>query len=149
LGKTYAARAVCLLHGETDDFNLNSSYQANLVTLQSDYQNDIQAITGQSGTIPLLIDQISAWNWASYGNKTTAVGPYYQLGAAEAQPSKIYLVGPRYFLTHTNGHHLTAVSQRKWGEYFAKVYEKVVITLAATNYLPQKTEYYHPAYATK
>lgn len=50
---------VALIHGEGDSTNPN--YASDLVTLQADLQADIQAITGQQGTVPFVCSQASTF----------------------------------------------------------------------------------------
>ena len=51
MGYKFVVLAVLCKHGESDA--ANASYEADLVEWQSDVETDIQAITGQAGSIPL------------------------------------------------------------------------------------------------
>lgn len=50
---------IALVHGEGDSTNL--SYAADLVQLQADMQADVQAVTGQAGTVPMACSQASTF----------------------------------------------------------------------------------------
>src|ERR1051325_11542421 len=77
--------AILVVHGEGDGDT--ATYGGNLTEWQSDYQSDIQAITGQATAIPFLYSQMA--------NSSTFLGmlPNYQ-----ASPSTMILVGPKNFL---------------------------------------------------
>jgi len=126
-GKSYKVIGVTTIHGESDHVNGTSQaqYEADLVEWQNDYETDVKAITGQTGTIPLFTDQMEAWT--GYGS-TTSVIPYAQLAASENNPEKIILVGPKYFFIYaTSGGHLINTSYRWLGEYYGKIINKVVV----------------------
>ena len=119
---------VTTIHGETDNYNdvSGSDYQGYLEEWQSDYETDIKAITGQTGTIPLFLGQMSSY-MCSYANDATSEIPIYQLKAAEDNPGDIVLVTPKYFFNYSDRHHLTSASSRWLGEYYGKVIGKVAI----------------------
>ncbi|MEI6835541.1 MAG: fibronectin type III domain-containing protein [Candidatus Falkowbacteria bacterium] len=123
LGKTSQVMGITTVHGETDNVSGNSPYyEGYLAEWQRDYEADIKAINGQSGTIPMFTDQMDSWT--TYGYATSSI-PEAQLAASEDYPGKIVLVGPKYFLTYATGPHLTDTSYRMLGEYYAKVMKKV------------------------
>jgi hypothetical protein len=127
LGLEHVARALFVVHGEADLSLGTTDYEADLEAWQADYQSDIQAITGQTAPIPMFVSQLSGiWgNTGTDGN--AALIPQAQLQASFDEPSKIYLVGPKYMFSFAHGPHLTNVSYRQMGEYFAKAYRSVVI----------------------
>lgn len=84
-GKTFGYGGVFLTHGESD--NGNAAYGAGLATLQSNYQTDLQAITGQTQPIPLFAVQQSTFG----GTNSSALA---LLAASLAHPTSIYLIGP-------------------------------------------------------
>lgn len=142
LHRPYKVIATTVIHGETDNHNyyqhgaiaplsraydsVLADYEAHLSEWQVNFQTDIKTITGQTGTVPLFIDQLSSF-FSSFGNTATSAVPMAQLAAAEHQPDKIYLVTPKYFFNYSDQHHLTAESYRWLGEYYGKVIKHVTI----------------------
>lgn len=126
-GKTLVVPIVTTIHGETDEINgmTPGEYEQALVEWQSDYENDIKAITGQKQDIPLFIDQMSSWTSFGFTTPRVAIGQY---NAAKNNPDKIVMVTPRYIFDSADAtSHMTNYSQRRLGEYYAKVYKKVII----------------------
>ncbi len=128
LGRTSRVIGVTTIHGETDNYNgvSGATYQGYLEEWQHDYETDVKAITGQNGSIPLFLCQMSSF-MSSYANDATSEIPIYQLKAAEDNPGEIILVAPKYFFNYSDRHHLTGASSRWLGEYYGKVIKKVVI----------------------
>src|SRR5258708_871587 len=126
LGKLYKVTAVTTIHGESDILagTTQAQYEADLVEWQNDYETDVRAITGQADAIPMFTDQVSSWSGLGF---TTSVIPYAQLAASEDYPGKVILVGPKYFFDYVHIAHLNNLSYRWLGEYYGKVYKKVVI----------------------
>ena len=124
-GEAYAVRAVMIVHGESDHVANNLDYDLSLLEWQSDYQADIQAITGQTRPIPLITDQMSSFT--AYGAATSVI-PQLQLEASRAAPDRIVLMGPKYVLPYVpDGVHLTGEAERWLGEMHAKVFERVLV----------------------
>lgn len=124
-GEAYAVRAVMIVHGESDHLGNNANYDLDLLEWQSDYQADIQAMTGQTLPVPLITDQMSSFS--AYGSATSAI-PQLQLEAARNAPDRIVLMGPKYVLGYVpDGVHLTGEGERWLGEMYAKVFERVLI----------------------
>jgi hypothetical protein len=78
--------------------------------------------------------QASSWSAAFFSGGYDAVPAPFDLQAqAEANPTRIILVGPRYFLPYGEsgvqfpGIHLTNEGYRRLGEYYGKVYKQVVV----------------------
>lgn len=107
--------ATLCVHGEADSSNFN--YNNNLLEWQSDYESDIRAITGQTGVIPMLISQF----------QSDYIGKGQMLDAAISQPSRIFLVGPKYFLAHSDSLHLESAAYITLGEHYAKAYWQTVV----------------------
>ncbi len=142
LHRAYKVIALTVIHGETDNHNyyqhgaiapqsraydsVLADYEQHLTDWQANFQTDIKPITGQTGAIPLFIDQLSSF-FSLFGNTATSAVPMAQLAAAENNPNKIYLVTPKYFLNYSDQHHLTAESYRWLGEYYGKVIKRVTI----------------------
>jgi hypothetical protein len=126
LDKTHGVTAVCVVHGETDAENWNGAfsgpndhYESDMVEFQADYQADVQAITGQTGTLPMFLSQLSTY--------PSSPIPLAQLAAHVNNPGKIFLVGPKYHLPYADGLHLTNHGSRQLGEEFARAYYHTVV----------------------
>lgn len=136
LGKTYAVRAVATIHGESDHYynqfplpgtdgtpNKIKNYSDGLLEWQADLEKDIKAVTGQAQPIPLFVSGLSGWN-----NVVYSPIPVHQLDAHVRAPGKVVLIGPTYMLPVKNDClHFDAHGSRRLGEYFAKVYARVVL----------------------
>lgn len=118
----YMFRAVFSVHGESDV--VNPTYDLSIRQWQADFQADIQARTGQAGTIPMFHSQNSSW---SLGWNRAGFSPYLMLQEHQANPGTTVLVCPKYFLPYSDGLHLTAAGYRWLGEYYAKAYHQLVL----------------------
>ena len=121
----YRFRALLSVHGEGD--NINQQYDANIREWRSDYQADVQRLTGQTHDVPMFHTQISAWG--NLGNATRTVSPFKMLAEHERDPLNTILVGPKYFLPYQpqDGLHLTGAGYAWLGEYYAKAYYQQVM----------------------
>lgn len=125
MGLSYGVRAVTNVHGESDHLDRTTNYAALLAIWQADYESEVFAITGQRGTLPMIHSQFSSWT--RWGDATSDV-VIAQLAASVADPDRLPLVGPKYFLPYVDdGIHLTNEGYRWMGEYYAKVYRQIVI----------------------
>lgn len=124
--RPYQVAAVTTVHGESDELAgaTAAQYEGYLVEWQKDYQTDAQAKTGQTAAVPLFTDQMASWTAYSHAIPHTALG---QLSAAKNNPTKIYLVAPKYILDYSDTVHLTNYSYRRLGEYYGKVMKQVLI----------------------
>jgi len=125
--KTNIVRALTVVHGESDEYFGTSvnQYEDYLLEWQNDYEMDVKNITGQEESIPLFLNQISSHH--SYGHSTPTIA-ISQLNATKNNPDKIILVTPSYIFDSSDWmSHMRNYSYRRLGEYFAKVYKKVVI----------------------
>jgi hypothetical protein len=139
-GKSYVVRAVCAVHGESDHYSYTTTssefpnvssdgtgiihdYKEALFEWQRDYENDVRALTGQKQRVPLLISQLYGWNDVPYSKLAQL-----QLDAHIESLGKVVMIGPGYFLPGvTDCKHYTNEGYRRLGEYFGKVYAKVVL----------------------
>ncbi len=113
--------AVVVTHGEADAVPAGTptAYADSLTAWQADYDREIRAITGQTATVRLVIDQVSSF-------QPTSAIPTAQLAAARSNPD-VVLMGPKYFLGYTPDRiHLTNRSSTVLGEYHAKVLRRLV-----------------------
>jgi len=122
-GIPYVLGAFYVIHGESDYQSPAATYKSYLEEWQNDLQNDSKSITGQTGIIPMFLCQLSS-SGSTYNNPTVPIG---QLAAAEANPTKIYLVTPKYMLDYADAVHIPNYSQRRLGEYYGKVMKKVLV----------------------
>jgi len=139
-GKSYVVRAVAAVHGESDhyayvgnrsEFPLTGTdgtpgkikdYKDALVEWQQDYEASVKAITGQAQPVPLFISAVSGFT-----TTRTSQVLQMQLDAHIAAPGKVVYVTPAYPLTvRSDCLHFDQHGYRKLGEYFAKVYARVV-----------------------
>ncbi len=126
-GGAYRVAAVTTVHGESDHLAGNGPvYERYLREWQADYQADARRLTGQTNAVPLFFCQMSSHT--KY-NAATSLIPGAQLSAAENSPV-LFLVCPKYFLTYSDGVHLTAASYRHLGEYYGKVLKQVLVDKA-------------------
>jgi hypothetical protein len=124
MGETYHVAAITLVHGESDHLSRQGQHYARNVTQwQADYDADIKAITGQVGDIPMFLCQMSSH---TIYKTATSVVPQAQLSVCESSPLH-HLVCPKYFLTYSDGVHLTGKSYQHLGEYYAKAIKHVLI----------------------
>jgi hypothetical protein len=124
MGHTYQVAAVTTVHGESDHVANNGPYYAGyLKEWQADYQADARALTGQTNSVPMFFCQMSSHT--KY-NSTTSLIPGAQLWASEISRD-LTLVCPKYFLTYSDGVHLTAQSYRHLGEYYGKALKRVLV----------------------
>jgi hypothetical protein len=127
LGKSYVVRAIASVHGESDHAEKNPRYAADLIAWQADYEQDIQARTGQVEPVPMFHTQMSSWTRMMKGTETSVI-PAAQLAAHLLRPGKIILVGPKYHLPYAkDGVHLTSEGYRHMGEDYAKAYRRVIL----------------------
>jgi len=139
-GKTHAVRAVTAIHGEHDHYAESGGYDYfpmrtsdgsgtladyghALEEWQRDYEAGVQAITGQTVPIPLLLNQYSHWNDVPH----TKIA-FQQLDAHVRSKGKVVVVGPTYMLPYSNDClHFLNHGERWLGEYFAKAYTRIVV----------------------
>lgn len=140
-GKSYVVRAVTSIHGESDDyayatgtqeFPLDGTdgspgsirdYADGLIEWQRDYESAVEAKTGQTLPVPLLVSQHSGWN-----DVATSAVAMYQYDAHVRSKGKVVLVTPGYPLEYNDDcRHYTNHGERQLGEYFAKAYARIVL----------------------
>lgn len=120
---SFATPGVLIVHGEGD--SVSNTYQSDVEQWQSDYQSDLNVVTGSNNVVPLFHSQPSTWTQSP--SVSTAKSPIALLKAHEANPMKTVLVGPKYFLPYADGLHLSNSGYRWLGEYYAKAWYKRVV----------------------
>jgi hypothetical protein len=110
-----------LTHGERDAEL--ASYEDDIARLQSDYEQDLQAITGQTRPVPLIVSQQHADPIT--GRSTSTVAAWK---AGVDHPGKIYCAGPKYQYGYGSDHiHLLAGQYDRMGVKYAEVFYEVVM----------------------
>ena len=122
-GKSYGVGAVVITHGEADAGN--NDYESELFQMQSDYTTDLQAITGQTESVPLLVSQQqSVPQQAGSGSASTLA----QWKAGVDHPGEIVCTGPKYqYQYFSDGVHLVADSYDQLGEKYGQVFFESVV----------------------
>jgi hypothetical protein len=125
-GKTFGIGAIVLTHGETDAGNTN--YEAAMVQLWSDYNQDLRAITGQAQSIPMITSQQHAFGFTA--NQTTFVAPStiaeWRVGVDN--PNNIICAGPKYQYPYASDNvHLVTRGYELLGEKYAEIYFQRVV----------------------
>lgn len=145
-GRSHVVRAVTFIHGEDDHYNYGdlypvarragggtlADYADALGELQTDYETDVRAVTGQAEGVPLFVSQMQGWTNTNvlpsnpnYIPPASSPIPVQQYRAHKTNPM-VVLVMPGYSLLFNDCLHFNGFGQRKLGEYFAKAYAKWV-----------------------
>lgn len=129
-GAQWHMAGVSFIHGETDGVaNLpRATYKADLEELQSDLTTDINAIRGGVAQVPLLICQMSSE--ASVVTNVLKQVTLGQLDAAESNPTKIFLVCPKYPFGYAapGDPHLINAEYQHLGSYHGKALQSILAT---------------------
>lgn len=123
-GKSYGVGAIIITHGENDAGN--TAYEDDLHQLWSDYNSDLQAITGQTIAIPMLVSQQHS---SPTGAGATSASTLAQWMVGVDYPGDIICSGPKYQYPYaSDATHLTAQGYDLLGEKYGEVYfQKVVM----------------------
>lgn len=114
-GLPYSVPCISWNQGQHDGGMAEGVYYGHLVQLQADYEADIQAITGQTGRIPMIITQMSNWTAPVY-NRSFSWIPHDQYKVSIDFPDRFSVSGPQYWLPSNNdGIHLPAESYARDG----------------------------------
>ena len=122
--KTYGIGAIVITHGESDAGN--GAYESGLVQLWSDYNKDLSAITGQTTSIPMFVNQQHS---VPMGKGATSASTLAEWSVGVDHPGDIVCSGPKYQYPYfTDNVHLTATGYELLGEKTGEVYfQKVVM----------------------
>lgn len=137
LAGSYAVHALAWLQGENDAISVTTraAYLADLTALRTDFQTDVQAITGQTSPVYLLTYQ------CSFSAAARADVALAQLDLAQSD-DYVFLATPTYHLPHAADNvHLTAVGYKWIGAYFGRAYKTI-----ADGFMPQ---WLNPVSATR
>jgi len=128
LGLAHRVPYIDMIQGEADRTAAPGAYTTALLQLQSDFDADVRAITGQAGIIPMLLDQIS--NWTSYNIATSNV-PLEQLEMARQYPQRAVCAGPKYWIqTGPDGTHQPSIGSRQNGAMHARAAAAILAGIA-------------------
>lgn len=117
-GLAYEVPFVFWDQGEGNVNDAAGVYKAHLEELQAALTVDINAITGGSGEVPLVLMQTS--NWTVGGGTTSNIGQD-QLQAMTDNPGKIYCLGPKYqWETKSDGVHILYTGSNHYGAYLGR-----------------------------
>jgi hypothetical protein len=123
-GKTYGVGAILLNHGESDPGS--NTYENDMVTLWTNYNQDLPPLTGQTFAIPMLLSQQHS---EPMDAGSTAVGTLAQWKIGLDHPGQIICTGPKYQYSYVNDYiHLINKDYERLGEKDAQVfYQRVVL----------------------
>lgn len=113
-GLGYRCQYISNIQGEGNTGNTSAQRVADLITMQTQYTEDINRITGQNGEVVLVQCQTS--NPTMYGFTTMPGMALGQLQVALDNPTKHICPGPKYWCTYSDGTHLMAEYSAKVGE---------------------------------
>jgi len=124
LGKSYVVKAVFQTHGE-NDYSVYAAYRTFLQQQQNNFETDIKAITGQLGTIPLIITQASG-GFPQGAENTPVTSSLAMLDESIANPL-VVMAGPKYQYGYNpaDNIHLLAPGYQAMGIKYAQVYERI------------------------
>jgi hypothetical protein len=125
-GLSYVVPAFPWLQGEADvdDGTTPSTYKTLLTTLQSDFQTDTKAITGQTGNIPLLMYQVASHKYYSVTDPAIARA---QQEVFESS-SLVVMVAPGYIFDYADRVHLAdGPEYRRLGAYYGWYAKRIEI----------------------
>jgi hypothetical protein len=121
-GKTYGVGAVLLTHGEADASS--TTYEADLVTLITNYNTDLPPLTGQSSPIPLVLSQQHSAPATAASRSPAAIA---QWSAGVDHPGQIVCAGPKYQYPYVSDNtHLTSHGYELLGEKYGQAFAQLV-----------------------
>ena len=126
-GKSYGVGAILLNHGESDA--ASATYESDMVTLWTNYNQDLPPLTGQTFPIPMLLSQQHS-NPTTAGSTSSATLAQWQIGLDH--PGDIICTGPKYQYAYVDDYtHLVDKDYERLGEKDAQVfYQRVVLGVA-------------------
>lgn len=125
--KTYGVGAVAITHGEADAGN--TYYEDDLFQMQQDYTADVQALTGQTEPVVLLVSQqnsVPNTLPADVGSGSASTLAQWKVGVDH--PGQVICVGPKYQYPYfADGVHLVTDGYDRLGEKYGEVYHHAVV----------------------
>src|SRR5262245_12614482 len=124
--RTYGIGAIVLTHGETDSGN--TGYEAAMVKLWSDYNQDLKAITGQTEPIPMITSQQHSFGFTAGQRTGASVSTLAEWRVGVNNPNNIICAGPKYQYPYAADNiHLVTRGYELLGEKYGEVYFQRVV----------------------
>jgi hypothetical protein len=125
-GRTYGIGAIVLTHGETDSGN--AGYEAAMVQLWSDYNQDLKAITGQAQSIPMITSQQHSFGFVAGQRSGASPSTLAEWRVGVDNPNNIICAGPKYQYPYASDNvHLVTRGYELLGEKYGEVYFQRVV----------------------
>ena len=125
-GQTYGIGAIVLTHGETDSGN--TGYEAAMVRLWSDYNQDLKAITGQTEPIPMITSQQHSFGFVAGQTQGASPATLAEWKVGVDNPNNILCAGPKYQYTYAADNvHLVTQGYELLGEKYGEIYFQRVV----------------------
>ena len=125
-GRTYGIGAIVLTHGETDSGN--AGYEAAMVKLWSDYNQDLKAITGQTQSIPMITSQQHSFGFVAGQRSGSSPSTLAEWRVGVDNPNNIICAGPKYQYPYASDNiHLVTRGYELLGEKYGEVYFQRVV----------------------
>jgi hypothetical protein len=125
-GRTYGIGAIVLTHGETDSGN--AGYEAAMVQLWSDYNQDLKAITGQTQSIPMITSQQHSFGFVAGQRSGSSPSTLAEWRVGVDNPNNIICAGPKYQYPYASDNvHLVTRGYELLGEKYGEVYFQRVV----------------------
>jgi hypothetical protein len=123
-GKSYGVGAILLTDGESDAGS--ASYESDMLTLWSSYNQDLPPLTGQTATIPMLLSQQHSSPMTA-GSSSPGTLAQWKIGVDH--PGSVICTGPKYQYAYVDDYtHLVNKDYERLGEKSAQVfYQRVVL----------------------
>lgn len=130
---SFGIKYIAVLHGETD--LTNGVYADNMLTLRTNVQADLQAVTGLANEMVFIHSQPASWTYTNVlGVFSNAVTPLAMIAASKADPAH-HVVFPTYSELHQDLVHPTNTAYFRIGQSYCEV-EKMVDANTWTNFIP-------------
>ncbi len=123
-GKSYGVGAIVLTAGESDA--ASATFEADMLALWSNYNQDLPPLTGQTFAIPMLLSQQHS-NPMDAGSTSSGTLAQWKIGVDH--PGDIICMGPKYQYSYVSDYtHLINKDYERLGEKSAEVfYQRVVL----------------------
>jgi hypothetical protein len=123
-GKSYGVGAILLTQGESDADS--TTFETDMLTLWSSYNQDLPSLTGQTGSIPMLLSQQSSSPMTA-GSSSPATQAQWKIGVDH--PGSVICTGPKYQYSYVSDYpHLDNRDYERLGEKYAQVfYQRVAL----------------------